>query len=62
MIFAHRYETFRKKQMEAFEDIVRSEGLSILGASNNPNIHVASTMEDAAYEAARIASSAKEAN
>ena len=24
MIFAHRYETFRHKQMEAFEDIVQS--------------------------------------
>ena len=31
MIFAHRYESFRKKQMEAFEKIVRSEGLTILG-------------------------------
>ena len=36
MIFAHRYETFRKKQMEAFEDIVRSEGLSILGWRDVP--------------------------
>ena len=36
MIFAHRYESFRKKQMEAFEDIVRSEGLSILGWRDVP--------------------------
>lgn len=36
MIFAHRYETFRHKQMEAFEDIVRSEGLSILGWRDVP--------------------------
>ena len=45
-----------------FDGNAAAEGLSILGASNNPNIHVASTMEDAAYEAARIASSVKEAN
>ena len=45
-----------------FDGNSAAEGLSILGASNNPNIHVASTMEEAAYEAARIASSAKEAN
>ena len=45
-----------------FDGNAAQEGLSILGASNNPNIHVASTMEDAAYEAARIASSVKEAN
>lgn len=45
-----------------FDGNAAAEGLSILGASNNPNIHVASTMEEAAYEAARIASSAKEAN
>ena len=31
MIFAHRYESFRKKQMETFEKIVREEGQSILG-------------------------------
>ncbi len=31
MIFAHRYEDFRKKQMAAFEDIVRGEGQTILG-------------------------------
>ena len=31
MIFAHRYESFRKKQMEAFENIVRAEGQSVLG-------------------------------
>ena len=36
MIFAHRYETFRKKQMEAFEGIVHSEGLSILGWRDVP--------------------------
>lgn len=45
-----------------FDGNAAAEGLSILGTSNNPNIHVASTMEEAAYEAARIASSAKEAN
>lgn len=45
-----------------FDGNAAAEGLSILGASNNPNIYVASTMEEAAYEAARIASSAKEAN
>lgn len=45
-----------------FDGNAAAEGLSILGASNNPNIHVASTMEEAAYEAARIVSSAKEAN
>lgn len=45
-----------------FDGNAAAEGLSILGASNNPNIHVASTMEEAAYEAARIASSTKEAN
>lgn len=45
-----------------FDGNAAAEGLSILGASNNSNIHVASTMEEAAYEAARIASSAKEAN
>lgn len=45
-----------------FDGNAAAEGLSILGASNNPNIHVASTMEEAAYEAARIASSAKETN
>lgn len=45
-----------------FDGNAAAEGLSILGASNNPNIHVDSTMEEAAYEAARIASSAKEAN
>lgn len=31
MIFTHRYENFRKKQITAFEKIVRSEGQSILG-------------------------------
>lgn len=36
MIFAHRYESFRKKQMEAFEKIVRAEGLSILGWRDVP--------------------------
>ncbi|WP_418399915.1 ADP-forming succinate--CoA ligase subunit beta [Bifidobacterium angulatum] len=45
-----------------FDGNAAAEGLSILGASNNSNIHVASTMEEAAYEAACIASSAKEAN
>jgi glutamate synthase (ferredoxin) len=36
MIFAHRYETFRHKQIEAFEKIVRDEGLSILGWRDVP--------------------------
>ena len=36
MIFAHRYKTFRKEQMDAFEDIVRAEGLSILGWRDVP--------------------------
>ncbi|MDY2904108.1 MAG: glutamate synthase subunit alpha, partial [Caecibacter massiliensis] len=36
MIFAHRYETFRKKQMEEFEKIVKEEGLSILGWRDVP--------------------------
>jgi glutamate synthase (NADPH/NADH) large chain len=36
MIFAHRYETFRKKQMEEFEKIVNEEGLSILGWRDVP--------------------------
>jgi glutamate synthase (ferredoxin) len=31
MIFAHRYDDFRKTQMETFENIVREEGLQILG-------------------------------
>jgi len=31
MLFAHRYEAFRKKQMAAFEEIVLSEGQKILG-------------------------------
>ena len=45
-----------------FDGNAAAEGLSILGASNNPNIHVANTMEEAAYQAARIASTTKEAN
>ena len=36
MIFAHRYEGFRKKQMADFERIVRKEGLSILGWRDVP--------------------------
>lgn len=36
MIFAHRYETFRKQQMAEFEAIVRSEGLSVLGWRDVP--------------------------
>ena len=36
MIFANRYETFRKKQMEEFEKIVNEEGLSILGWRDVP--------------------------
>jgi glutamate synthase (ferredoxin) len=31
MIFAHRYESFRQKQVESFEKIVRDEGLAVLG-------------------------------
>ena len=31
MIFAHKYEDFRKTQMETFEKIVREEGQKILG-------------------------------
>ena len=31
MIFAHRYDTYRQQQMQAFEKIVREEGLEILG-------------------------------
>ncbi|HWQ88430.1 MAG TPA: glutamate synthase large subunit [Desulfitobacteriaceae bacterium] len=31
MIFAHRYDDFRKTQMETFEKIVQEEGLKILG-------------------------------
>jgi len=31
MIFAHRYDDFRKTQMETFEKIVREEGQKILG-------------------------------
>ena len=31
MIFAHRYEAFRKKQMALFEEIVKEEGQTILG-------------------------------
>lgn len=31
MLFAHKYEAFRKTQMETFETIVREEGQTILG-------------------------------
>ena len=31
MVFAHKYDDFRKTQMEAFEKIVQEEGQSILG-------------------------------
>lgn len=31
MIFAHRYDDFRKTQIEVFEDIVREEGQIVLG-------------------------------
>ncbi len=31
MIFAHRYEDFRKEQMRVFEEIVKGEGQTILG-------------------------------
>ena len=36
MIFEHRYESFRRKQTEAFEKIVHDEGLSILGWRDVP--------------------------
>ena len=45
-----------------FDGNAAAEGLSLLGASHNPNIHVADTMEQAAHEAARIAAQAKEAH
>ena len=35
------------------------EGLQILAAANNPNLHVEGTMEQAAAEAARLAANAK---
>lgn len=31
MIFAHRYEDFRKEQMRLFEEIVKAEGQTVLG-------------------------------
>jgi glutamate synthase (ferredoxin) len=31
MIFAHRYDDFRKTQMQTFERIVRDEGQTVLG-------------------------------
>ena len=31
MIFAHRYEDFRKEQMRVFEEIVKEEGQTVLG-------------------------------
>ncbi|KFI97494.1 ADP-forming succinate--CoA ligase subunit beta [Bifidobacterium stellenboschense] len=48
-----------------FDGNAAAEGLAILAESNNPNVHVAKTMEEAAHQAARIAAdaiAAKEAN
>lgn len=36
MIFAHPYEAFRKKQMQAFAEVVTAEGFSILGWRDVP--------------------------
>lgn len=43
-----------------FDGNAASEGLSLLAASHNPNIHVADTMEQAASQAVSIAAKAKE--
>ncbi len=43
-----------------FDGNAASEGLSLLAASHNPNIHVADTMEQAASQAVNIAAKAKE--
>ena len=43
-----------------FDGNAAAEGLSLLAASHNPNIHVADTMEQAASQAVGIASEAKE--
>lgn len=43
-----------------FDGNAAAEGLAILAASNNPNVHVADTMEQAAQESARFAAQAKE--
>lgn len=43
-----------------FDGNAAAEGLSLLAASHNPNIHVADTMEQAASQAVSIASTAKE--
>lgn len=43
-----------------FDGNAAAEGLSILARADNPNLHVANTMEEAAQQAARLASIAKE--
>lgn len=43
-----------------FDGNAAKEGLSILADSNNPNVHVADTMEHAADQAAALAAQAKE--
>lgn len=42
-----------------FDGNAAAEGLQILAAANNPNLHVEDTMEQAAAEAARLAANAK---
>ena len=42
-----------------FDGNAAAEGLQILAAANNPNLHVEGTMEQAAAEAARLAANAK---
>ncbi|MBW3082674.1 ADP-forming succinate--CoA ligase subunit beta [Bifidobacterium phasiani] len=44
-----------------FDGNAAAEGLRILAASSNPNVHVCETMEQAAQLAARLAAEAKEA-
>ncbi|KAB8289364.1 succinyl-CoA synthetase subunit beta [Bifidobacterium ramosum] len=43
-----------------FDGNAAAEGLSILAQADNPNLHVAKTMEEAAQQAARLAADAKE--
>lgn len=45
--------------MVRFDGNAAAEGLQILAAANNPNLHVEGTMEQAAAEAARLAANAK---
>ncbi|KFI49782.1 ADP-forming succinate--CoA ligase subunit beta [Bifidobacterium biavatii] len=45
-----------------FDGNAAAEGLSILAQAENPNLHVAKTMEEAAQKAARFAADAKENN